>query len=165
MKLPIIDLSLSENGKFALARTAKRVYHWPLSQTQQVNALAEGGASLIYNAVLSPNGQFVLSSYSDHQVKLWEEGQLSKNIPTINESTLSLAFGPDNNQFLIGYERGLVQLWTKGAQDWNLEMTFPPHRKLVDQLAFNENASFFISVGHDHYYSYSESVRKPNSLL
>lgn len=146
---PFVDLTLSQDGRFALARTMKSVYYWSTDQPGPVAPLLKTDAALVLNAVLSPDGRMVLTS-NDTQVQLWEEGRLREDVQAgLDSPALALAFAPDNNGFLVGSRSGLVQIWDRTRGDWQHGLPQLLHNGLVDQLVFHPRAGYFLSTGQD----------------
>ncbi len=147
--LPLVDLTLSGDGKFALARTMRSLYYWETNQTEPLAPLFKTDTALIYTATLSPDGNSILASVNT-SVKLWKYGSLQEiDLPSLESPALALQFAPDNSRFLVGAQNGFVQSWSNENGEWKLDKLEPLHQKPVDQFAFNKNARYFVSLGLD----------------
>jgi len=154
--LPFVDLQLSKDGAYALARTMRSIYYWETGRRHRVEALTAVDTMLIYSAALSSNGKMVLASYSNKDVKLWDN---AAEVDTFKagEAALALQFSPDDNYFLIGSsQNGFIQKCHKEANSWKAEVLSP--QEGVEQFVFSEHLPYFLTTGSD----YSIQIRNAN---
>jgi WD40 repeat protein len=103
----------------------------------------------IEDAVLSPNGQHIVSASQDKNepLKLWDLNGNEQEVPFGQQNTVyRVEFSPDGETFASANEDGTVKLWDLNGQE--LE-TFKGHQGIVWSISFSPDGQTIASAGED----------------
>lgn len=149
---PIIELTLSENEQYVLARTMKSVYYWDADQLLNLPLeplFKSLGNQLVYTASLSPDGNWVAVSESSPNVKMWYRGEENVGVPHLNGPVFNLTFSADSKHLLVGSKEGIVQSWNNVGAIWGIDELYLFNPSLIDQLKVNRSATHYAAAGLD----------------
>ena len=117
-------------------------------QAQQKRLVVNvGHAYGVLNAVLSPNGKYILTGSFDQTARLWQasSGKLLRVFKGYKKAVSVVSFSPDG-QFVIINDKGNLQFWniTSGKRTRTIR-----GNALVTAIAFSPDGKF-MAVGHSH---------------
>ncbi len=109
----------------------------------------EGHDGQVYDAVISADGNQVLTGGQDHTAKLWDvsNGEVIRTFEGHTGNVFTVAFSPDESMVLTGSFDNTARLWNTETGE-HLE-TFEGHTHDVLTAAFSPSGSRVVTGGHD----------------
>lgn len=124
-----------------------------LSTVTEQNILA-GHHDLVTAAAFSPDGEWLVSSSGDGNVKLWQsDGQETPFLPGQADHVMDAAFSPDGQWLATAGWDGTAKIWPFEAE--NPQVVQEPavilkgHTAGIDSLAFSHNGQLIATASRD----------------
>ncbi|OGV56468.1 MAG: hypothetical protein A2X45_03380 [Lentisphaerae bacterium GWF2_50_93] len=112
--------------------------------------LTIGCGNQVSSVCFSPDGNRVVSGFSDYKLKLWDlkTGQYLRSFVGHNGPVTSVTFSLDGKFTLSGSDDKTIKLWDVKSNQCLL--TFEGHKKTVNSVAFSTDGKFVLSGSDDH---------------
>lgn len=101
----------------------------------------------IFNLNFSPDGHYLLCSYQNGVVSIWDVNKLEKKYRWRTEPAYSLAMSPDHQRMALGLTSGEICICN--AETGEEQLRFPAHRDRVRSVAFSPCGSILLSASTD----------------
>ncbi|AQR66264.1 hypothetical protein BXU06_15330 [Aquaspirillum sp. LM1] len=108
-----------------------------------------GHSGYITNVAFSPNGEYILTSSSDHTAKLFDSqsGEELQSYKGHSSIVCSCAFSPDGQQVLTSSTDHTAKLWNRHTGE--LIHTFEGHTSLVHSCSFSPDGRMVLTSSFD----------------
>lgn len=147
-------IAFSPNSRL-LASSANGTIHFWDTQTGACLRTLRGYASRIFSLAFSPDGQYLVGGYEDHQIRIWQvaTGNLVTVISGHTDEVRSVAFSPDGCLLASGSYDKTIKLWEIGDLEEEsivrCRTTLAGHENWVWSVAFSPNGRMLASGSSD----------------
>lgn len=167
-KISNIIFSLDESKIFTVSED-KMLRQWDV-KTRKLDKSFNMGYGLSDISINPKDGTIAVGTYND-KVKIFQITNETSEIASLQdlvghkESVTAVNFSPDGKILASGSSDGIIKLWEKNQDKWQVKVTIPAHNNAVKGIRFSPDSQQIISVSTDKTFAVWDQEGRPLQSL